>query len=210
MKNEPLLPPLASPHGAGTFDFQEQQQPDSIRVIVALQFAAVCRYAMLEWFTPLVTGLLLGCPFLMSLVVFPTEVRRSGIVAWLLVFLLLFVVLVVLSAPLPLFIRLCSRRRFDIQISAAGLGKRYSRRNIFFPWSKFFWIIERGGDIWLASLMDGCFIPRECFASPEESHEFATIVRELKRTQGAAWHPEWNGRVFGVQTEGGDALSIPR
>ena len=122
----------------------------------------------------------------------------------------IFVAIFFIGLPIGLVVRLCSKRHFELWISDAGLFKRYPNRDIFFPWRKFTWLIKRNGDLWLVSFTDGCFIPREAFTSPEEAQEFTAIIRELKRTRGTVWRDKWNGRVFGIHPEEGDALSIPR
>ncbi len=182
--NAPSTPPIASPHGAGTFIAPCQPETAPIRIRGELRLAAVCRYALIEWLTPAMAGLGVLL-LLMTLCIIPLPIM----------------IIVLEMALLSTLTRLCSRRRFDVEISAAGITKRYPNRNIFYPWRKFIWVVEPNGDLWLASPMAGCFIPREAFASREESHELALFLRELKHSDGAAWHEEWNGRLFGAQNE---------
>ena len=82
-------------------------------------------------------------------------------------------------------------------------GKASKPRPIL-PVSKFVWILELNGDLWLASFTDGCFIPRESFASREQARTFARFVRQLHQTEGAAWP-----LTFGLQEED-DERSKPR
>lgn len=208
MNHEPLLPPIASPHGAGTVVPQGQPEPEpgSMRIDVTLGFVARCRYALIEWFTPTMAAIVVLFLLVMAFGAIPDELL-SGLT-----------IVLPVTAFSSILTRLFSRRRFTIQISASGLRKHapsYNtfygpNRNAFFHWSQFIWVIECGGDLWLASLANGCFIPREAFASRAESHELARILRELKRSKGSSWQNEWNGRIFGLHTETGEALSSPR
>ncbi len=179
-----------------------------MRVAIEMRLGAVFRYAAWEWLMPLTLSLIFGAPILGALALICLETPRIGLDAFPIASVIFFVALVLLSAPIALFARLCSRRRLEVWISSAGLWKRYPNRDIFFAWSKFVWILERGGDTWLVSFSDGCFIPRESFNSREESREFVRIVREIKRTRGSVWRDKWNGRVFGLQDD--DDFNNPR
>ena len=191
-------PPIASPHGKDTFPFSPQPDEKCARVTIRFNTFSLLRYSLSEWLCPFSIGAALLFPLIAALLLLPVLFGRLGFIAFLLVFVSALLFLIAFSAPIAFLIRLCCRRRFEIWISDAGLFKRYPNRTIFFPWSKFRWLIERGGDLWLASFMDGCFIPREAFTSRAEAAEFATIIRELKRTRGTVWRDKWNGRIFGA------------
>ncbi|RYX80847.1 hypothetical protein EON83_26785 [bacterium] len=203
------VPPIASPHGRGIIPPAPQPEAKSIRVAINFSLKALCRYIILESLTPLGFILVVAFPLLVSLATTPTLARMTflatgaltGILEFLVAFATVFLIIdaAIFGAGLPLglLIRICSKRRFQIHISEAGVSKYYPSRSIFFPWKKVIWVIERNGDLWLSSFLDGCFIPRESFASREQSHELANIIRELKTSRGATWRPEWNGRTFG-------------
>lgn len=197
MSNSSRIPPLASPHGEDTFPAKPRPDENCARIAVHLRFVSACRYWIFEFLMPFNLWSLMVGPLVLSLLVFATEYRRFSWLALPLLFILILVGLILIAAPIALFIRLCSKRHFEVWIADTGLFKRYPNRDIFFPWDKFIWLIQGNGNLWLASFMDGCFIPREAFASPEEAHEFATIIRELKRTRGSVWRDKWNGRIFG-------------
>ncbi len=203
------MPPISSPHGEHTFPFAPKPDEKCLRVRVELGFASSVRYTFCEWFTPFNIGSPVAFALVASLLIFPIEVRRCGWAALPLMFALVCVASVLFATPIALFCRLCSKRRFEIWIAPDGLWKRYPKRDIFFPWRKFFWILERGDDVWLATFIDGCFIPRESFSSDEERREFLAIVREIKRTHGSVWRDQWSGRTFGLQPDEG-ARSSPR
>jgi hypothetical protein len=195
------IPPISSPCGEDTFPWAPKPDEKCIRVRVELHFWAIVRYTLSEWFTPFTIGFPAVSALVMSLLIFPLEVRRFGLAALPLLFVLSYAGIVLFATPIALLLRLCSKRRFEIWFSQAGLWKRYPKRDIFFPWRKFFWILERGDDVWLATFFDGCFIPRESFASNEERREFVAILREIKRTHGSVWRDKWNGRVFGLHSD---------
>ena len=195
MKNTSSIPPLASPHGEGTS--APRLNENRVWIPVHLQPASHCRYVKFQFTIPITLAMLVIGPLVGSLLVFPIEVRRLGLLALPLVALLIFAAILLLALPPSLLLQLCSKRRFEVWISKNGLTKHYPKRDIYFRWSKFVWMLEIRGDVWLASATDGCFIPRESFQSREEAREFLSIARELKG--GGAWRDEWNRRVFGFQ-----------
>lgn len=194
------LPPIASPHGHEAINSSPRPDEKCARITVALRWLAVFRYGITEWLMPINLVVFIGGALLIAVALLVLTLHSYGLIAIPIVFVSSFVFLFVLSAPIALFIRLCSKRRFEIWFSEAGVFKRFVGRDVFFPWRKFVWVIERKGDVWLVSFADGCFIPRESFSSREEAHEFATTVRELKHTLGSGWNDDWSGRVFGISS----------
>ena len=153
----------------------------------------------MEWINPCVLLLIVFIPIWGALLL--RHVSAFKLLTFPVLFCLLLPVFPVVGIPFSFLFRFLSRRLFRVQISSDGLSRMYRKRKILFSWRRFYWIIERKGDMWLASFADGCFIPREAFASPEEAREFAAIVRSLKGSSGDSWLSEWDGRVFGVQPD---------
>ncbi len=201
------IPPIASPHGEDTFPFPPRPDAKCVRLAIKFRLAAICRHVFFENLTPLSLGCLVGVPLVTTFLAFSIQVH------WLALPLVFFgtFAAMLLIAFVTTFPILCSRGRFEIWISSAGLFKRYRYQDIFFSWNQFVWILERNNDLWLASFSKGCFIPREAFQSDEERREFMVIIRELERTHGSVWRDKWNGRVFGLQRAADDgARNNPR
>ena len=202
MKNTSSIPPIASPHGE-----EAREPPSEVArefgpiVSVRLSLESAFRYAYTEITSPasflvvsmvtvmLVSILLPARPF--SLLFSPLPFSA----------LILFVLCFLTSTTSTLG-RLVVSPRFEVEISSDGICKHYPKRDIVFSWSKFVWILELNGDLWLASFADGCFIPRESFATREQGRTFARFARQLHQTEGAAW-----SQTFGAQD---DDLNNPR
>lgn len=98
---------------------------------------------------------------------------------------------------------LSARGRVSAVLDDKGVHERFRGQLIplSISWKRVLWVFDWGGDVCVVTIGGGCFIPREAFASREESHEFVQIARELKQSDGAAWRDKWNGRVFGLHSD---------
>lgn len=93
-----------------------------------------------------------------------------------------------------------SARSYIVQLRPDGVYRRRTYNNELLRWSQFLWIVDLGGNIWMATFFSGCFISRDSFASREQAREFARIVRELRRTKGEAWDAIF-GEVSSLEAE---------
>lgn len=207
---EPLIPPIASPHGGSSFASAPLEDEDLNRfcasVEVSLRPGALLRYALFELLMPITSGMLGGAAFMFALVA--REFSRSS-VSLALLFVSHLAVFFLPAALCLLLVRWCSQRRYAIRLASNGLTKTLGRRDVLFSWRKIVRVVEFKGTVWIASIVDACFIPREAFASLEEAREFAAMARELKQTRSAAWRDEWNGRTLGVQLDDDGARNNP-
>jgi hypothetical protein len=179
MSNHSSLPPIASPHGAPQNDalpFQPEQSPNES---VSVSYGSM---PSLQANARMTAKVMVSTPvcLLFELVALP-----------ILPFLFL-------AAFLVNFAVLKPRGSTTTILNRDGLRERAKFLSLSISWKRVLWVFDWGRDVCVVTIGGGCFIPREAFASREESHEFVQIARELKQSGGAAWRDEWNGRVFGA------------
>lgn len=183
---EPLIPPIASPHGSG--DSQSLVPLDGSEGLSLIyevsSWSVRARWRITARST---TKAMLVIPFLVLMELF----------------ILPFVPLTFILSFIGNLIVCNTRGTVTITLNQTGCREKFKGQltPLSIRWKRVQRVLEWKGDVCFVTFGGGCFIPREAFASREEAREFVALARGLKQTRGAAWRDEWNGRLFGYGVE---------
>ncbi len=203
-----MRPPIASPSGE-----PENVSDDDKSERVALGISICFRYGasalgrkiykeMLTDLTSIAATLLVTT--ILTAIIHPVFGRTHSSQAipflqlWLFFFCIFPLSTILIVMPFAFF---DARRAKTVILTPYGVTRCEGKKEVEIPWSSFFGITHWSGDVILTTLATSTVIPREAFASREETQEFVQIARELRKSRGAAWRDEWKGKVFGQKPE---------